>query len=1035
MNSIIKKLLDIKKSEYSHTVQILKNSLNYYEHFLKKNQNQNKEFILSKFRKHCINTGNYAKHNCGSKYANFILAKDRNNNIKFVICESCKKVYYSSYILCKCDYCNADYYSNIINEEDGSYFLFATWEKYHCPQIFSEKMKCIKCQEFLYINMKNGMLICLNKKCNFISNPKRITWICSICQKDFKSNAIPYNPLENKAVENEIKRAILLKHKAHPNSIPCCQLNAFFVDFFHNKKCKGNLYEGQLNDKKIIVCDKCYDINFYERFTWTCPKCLRKFKENIINFDNDEKANNKIKNIDKKGNIQKRNKYNSVVKDNDINNSNLKKNINKNEKNEIININNIKKDKLNDIESSIEIDLPSKRNEKIKLKRSSSQIITSNFNQNNSRYFNISMNEQKGNQINNLIINNNNISIYYSKYNNENKNKQDKVLRQLKSEQLITKFLNRNVAELNKKEEKNNKNHHKLYVSIDKKRSSSVCQNPEKEAKYQNNYFKNSNEEFYRREVNNNRDLNKNKNLINKRNYSIEYIYHVNNDASKPEPKNKFKMIKVEYNPPPRKNRFSSVDDSNRNIESKIGQSNEINYNPNNYNIYNKMNKKYIISENCNNIKNKLRFRANHNNKNDEINQKINIKIEKNNGVSDSNIDKSDKEKKNKENHAFCEIKQEPKNIKNNKGLIIKGYRNKENNINNIMRINNQNINQKEPSKNCINYNIKNKNNISKDNAKENFSAIPDNIGLENLIGITEQYQRYLKLRINKIFSELKIPLFNIEDYTINSKLGEGSFGIIYSIFKKSEIKKEYALKKIIAKSITEVTTFIKEFELVYISKHPNIMEIYGFCLRIFDSTTYIIYVLMEKSKYDWDKEIRLNISKRNFYSEQNLINILKQLCEALIFLKNNNISHRDIKPQNVLIFKNNTYKLADFGEAKEIKISKKLNTLRGTELYMSPKLYEGLKNNKNDINHDSYKSDVFSLGFCFLYAASLEVNLLYQVRDITDNNILNDIINTHLNKYYSEKFIKIIGFMLKIDEIKRFGFNEIIEYIESNYS
>jgi hypothetical protein len=219
-----------------------------------------------------------------------------------------------------------------------------------------------------------------------------------------------------------------------------------------------------------------------------------------------------------------------------------------------------------------------------------------------------------------------------------------------------------------------------------------------------------------------------------------------------------------------------------------------------------------------------------------------------------------------------------------------------------MMRINNQNINQEESSKNCINYNIKNKNNISQDNAKENFSAIPDNIGLENLIGITEQYQRYLKLRINKIFSELKIPLFNIEDYTINSKLGEGSFGIIYSIFKKSEIKKEYALKKIIAKSITEVTTFIKEFELVYISKHPNIMEIYGFCLRIFDSTTYIIYVLMEKSKYDWDKEIKTRLSKRKTYSEKELIDILTQLVDALSFLKNKyNISHRDIKPQNTI--------------------------------------------------------------------------------------------------------------------------------------
>ena len=293
----------------------------------------------------------------------------------------------------------------------------------------------------------------------------------------------------------------------------------------------------------------------------------------------------------------------------------------------------------------------------------------------------------------------------------------------------------------------------------------------------------------------------------------------------------------------------------------------------------------------------------------------------------------------------------------------------------------------------------------------------------------------HLKRRINNIFLKSKIPVFNIEDYKIERKLGEGSYGIIYSVTKQNQKNPVYALKKIVAKTITEVCTFIKEFELVYSCSHPNIMKIYGLCLRILDSTTFAIYVLMEKSKRDWDKEIKAHLSKRKIYSEKELINILKQLTEALLFLKTKyNISHRDIKPQNILVFDNNIYKLADFGEAKEIKISKKLNTLRGTELYMSPALYEGLKKEKNDVSHDTFKSDVFSLGFCFLFAAGLNFNLLYQVRDITDNNITEKAISNHLKRMYSNKFIQIICKMLKTDEIQRFGFSEILEYINDNY-
>jgi hypothetical protein len=185
-------------------------------------------------------------------------------------------------ILCHCTKCNIDYYSNILKKNEDQNLLLATWEKYHCDKIVNEKMKCLKCRSDLYLNLKNKNLICINKKCNFSSLPEKIIWSCNVCGIEFKSNAIIYNPLQNEYIKRIIKQTLYIKHKAHPNKLPCCNLNIFFTDFYHKKDCKGILFIGELNHKIIIVCERCKAFNFYDRFIWTCPKCGIRFRDKKV---------------------------------------------------------------------------------------------------------------------------------------------------------------------------------------------------------------------------------------------------------------------------------------------------------------------------------------------------------------------------------------------------------------------------------------------------------------------------------------------------------------------------------------------------------------------------------------------------------------------------------------------------------------------------------------------------------------------------------------------------------------------------------
>ena len=101
----------------------------------------------------------------------------------------------------------------------------------------------------------------------------------------------------------------------------------------------------------------------------------------------------------------------------------------------------------------------------------------------------------------------------------------------------------------------------------------------------------------------------------------------------------------------------------------------------------------------------------------------------------------------------------------------------------------------------------------------------------------------------------------------------------------------------------------------------------------------------------------------------------------------------------------------------------------------MSPILYEGLKRGKNDVPHDPFKSDVFSFGFCLLFAATLNFELLYEARDCDSSEMIQEILNkSFIKKAYSDKLISILYNMLLYDEKKRFSFQELLNFIDKNY-
>ena len=272
----------------------------------------------------------------------------------------------------------------------------------------------------------------------------------------------------------------------------------------------------------------------------------------------------------------------------------------------------------------------------------------------------------------------------------------------------------------------------------------------------------------------------------------------------------------------------------------------------------------------------------------------------------------------------------------------------------------------------------------------------------------------------------------NMNEIKIMNMIGKGSYGNIYQV-EEVKTNQKLAMKKLIADGPDELQKFknnialYNSFNLLGKNSNKNILPYFKYLIKKLDITTYSIYITMPLAECDWHKLIT---DKKNIQSEKVLHKFLKCLAIAGSFLQKSNVAHRDIKPQNVLITKQNEIFLTDFDEAINVKAAIGIYDIRGSEAYMSPILEKNLILGQKKVKHNVFKSDVYSLGLSFVYAMTKNLEILPKIKKCEDDKINEKLLRDNIIKggKYSEDFIKTIMKMVAYDEKNRYDFHELAE-------
>jgi serine/threonine protein kinase len=248
------------------------------------------------------------------------------------------------------------------------------------------------------------------------------------------------------------------------------------------------------------------------------------------------------------------------------------------------------------------------------------------------------------------------------------------------------------------------------------------------------------------------------------------------------------------------------------------------------------------------------------------------------------------------------------------------------------------------------------------------------------------------------------------DKYNVVGQLGRGAFAIVYKLATKRDghffAAKELEKKRFIKNGRLD-QRLDNELQIMKSIMHQNVVQYIGY----HDYVDHL-YIIME---YVPCGDMQGYLSKHTYLPEPEAKVMSRQVLDALGYLHSQQITHRDIKPDNILIASHDpfTVKLSDFGLSKVVNSNQTfLKTFCGTLLYCAPEVFphyddhiqkKGIKRRRTGSSqHTNFHSYSQSVDI-WSYAAVLWLSLCGKppfegVVDQTGKGMFNKIMETRLD-------------------------------------
>uniref|UniRef100_A0A8B9K910 non-specific serine/threonine protein kinase n=1 Tax=Astyanax mexicanus TaxID=7994 RepID=A0A8B9K910_ASTMX len=201
------------------------------------------------------------------------------------------------------------------------------------------------------------------------------------------------------------------------------------------------------------------------------------------------------------------------------------------------------------------------------------------------------------------------------------------------------------------------------------------------------------------------------------------------------------------------------------------------------------------------------------------------------------------------------------------------------------------------------------------------------------------------------------------EVWEIVGELGDGAFGKVYRAQNK-QTGVLAAAKVIDTKTEEELEDYMVEIDILASCDHQYIVKLLD--AFYYDSKLWILIEFCAGGAVD---AVMLELERP--LTEPQIRVVCKQSLEALAYLHENKIIHRDLKAGNILFTADGDVKLADFGvSAKNTKTLQRRDSFIGTPYWMAPEVV--MCETSKDRPYD-YKADIWSLGITLIELAQIE--------------------------------------------------------------